>query len=91
MPELRCLKFIEDIVSNDNIVPINKTLGYDAVLYLKAFLYTNDPSKKNEVRKNLDEHITGLGAIIEACSHGQGGRTGFKLKQRRNLLDFGEY
>jgi len=21
----------------------------------------------------------------------QGGRTGFKLKQRRNLLDFGEY
>ena len=71
MPELRCLKFIEDIVSNDNIVPINKTLGYDAVLYLKAFLYASDLSKKNEVRKNLDEHITGLGAIIEACSHGQ--------------------
>jgi hypothetical protein len=43
---LRCLKFIEDIVSNDNIVPINKTLGYDAVLYLKAFLYASDPSKK---------------------------------------------
>jgi hypothetical protein len=68
---LRCLKFIESIVSNDNIVPINKTLGYDAVLYLKAFLYANDPSKKNEVRKNLDEHITDLGTIIEACSHGQ--------------------
>jgi hypothetical protein len=68
---LRCLKFIEAIVLNDDIVPINKTLGYDAVLYLKAFLYASDLSKKNEVRKNLDEHITGLGAIIEACSHGQ--------------------
>jgi len=68
---LRCLKFIEDIVLNDDIVPINKTLGYDAVLYLKAFLYASDLSKKNEVRKNLDEHITGLGAIIEACSQGQ--------------------
>ena len=66
-----CLKFIEAIVLNDDIVPINKTLGYDAVLYLKAFPYASDLSKKNEVRKNLDEHITGLGAIIEACSHGQ--------------------
>src|SRR3954452_13150264 len=39
---LRCLKFIEDTISNDNIVPIHKTLGYDAVLYLKAFLYASD-------------------------------------------------
>jgi hypothetical protein len=68
---LRCLKFIEDIISSDNMVPINKTLGYDAVLYLKAFLCASASSKKNEVRKNLDEHITDLGAIIEACSHGQ--------------------
>jgi hypothetical protein len=68
---LRCLKFIEDIVSNDNTVPIGKTLGYDALLYLKAFLYASDSNKKNEVRRNLDEHITDLGAIIEACAHGQ--------------------
>src|SRR4051812_16022639 len=53
------------------MVPINKTLDYDAVLYLKAFLCASASSKKNEVRKNLDEHITDLGAIIEACSHGQ--------------------
>jgi hypothetical protein len=46
---LRCLKFIEDIISSDNMVPINKTLGYDAVLYLKAFLCASASSKKNEV------------------------------------------
>jgi hypothetical protein len=68
---LRCLKYLEEIISDDRVIPIDKTLGYDAVLYLKAFLCADDPKKKSEVRKNLDEHITGLGEIIEACSHGR--------------------
>jgi hypothetical protein len=68
---LRSLKYLEHIIPSDSKVPISRTLGYDTVLYLKAFLYTDDPEKKNAALKDLDEHITDLGEIIEACSHGQ--------------------
>ncbi len=55
---------------------------------------------RKEYPSNLDVYVTDKKGIVECSSDRpaigidaslQGGRTGFKLKQRRNLLDFGEY